>query len=25
VYGNAENWEKVLGWLDDYLRGLSSH
>jgi uncharacterized protein YndB with AHSA1/START domain len=19
VYGNAENWEKVLGWLDDYL------
>ena len=25
VYGNAENWEKVLGWLDDYLRGLSNH
>src|SRR5450631_2187032 len=22
AYGNAENWEKVLGWLDDYLRGL---
>lgn len=19
AYGNAENWEKVLGWLDDYL------
>jgi uncharacterized protein YndB with AHSA1/START domain len=21
AYGNAENWEKVLGWLDDYLKG----
>ena len=21
AYGNAENWEKVLGWLDDYLGG----
>lgn len=20
AYGNAENWEKVLGWLDGYLR-----
>ena len=20
AYGNAENWEKVLGWLDEYLR-----
>lgn len=20
AYGNAENWEKVLSWLDDYLR-----
>jgi len=19
AYGNAENWEKVLGWLDSYL------
>jgi hypothetical protein len=19
AYGNAENWEKVLGWLDAYL------
>jgi hypothetical protein len=19
AYGNAENWEKVLGWLDNYL------
>ncbi len=19
AHGNAENWEKVLGWLDDYL------
>jgi hypothetical protein len=19
AYGTAENWEKVLGWLDDYL------
>jgi uncharacterized protein YndB with AHSA1/START domain len=25
AYGNAENWEKVLGWLDDYLSGLPKH
>jgi uncharacterized protein YndB with AHSA1/START domain len=24
AYGNAEIWEKVLGWLDDYLVGLPS-
>ncbi len=23
AYGNAENWEKVLGWLDEYLGGRS--
>jgi len=22
AYGNAEIWENVLGWLDDYLTGL---
>jgi uncharacterized protein YndB with AHSA1/START domain len=25
AYGYAENWVKVLGWLDDYLRGLPKH
>ena len=25
AYGNLENWEKVLGWLDDYLSGLPKH
>jgi hypothetical protein len=25
AYGNAENWEKVLSLLDDYLGGLADH